>query len=129
MPLTRLSVPACLSTTKTKGLADAVQDGLVTTCDVPPEDLFQFISVFEPARMRIDPHFPDVSRTREASVVEILFLEGRTDDQKAALFRDIANRAIEAGFTGDDIMIVLTENAPVDWSLGYGNCYGKDHAA
>jgi len=78
--------------------------------------------------MLIDPTFPDVARTADASIIEILFLEGRTIDQKKNLFRRIADRAVRAGFSGDDVMIVLTENAPVDWSLGRGLAFGDHHA-
>ena len=37
------------------------------------------------------------------------------------------SRAVEAGFAGDDIMIALAENAPVDWSLGHGLAFGGHH--
>jgi phenylpyruvate tautomerase PptA (4-oxalocrotonate tautomerase family) len=68
-----------------------------------------------------------MARTPDASIVEILFLEGRTVDQKRNLFRRITDRAVSAGFSGDDVMIALTENAPVDWSLGRGRAFGDDH--
>ena len=127
MPLTRLSVPAAVPTRKVRALADAVHDGLVATCDVPPKDRFQLITAFEADRMILDPTFPDLQRSAEASIVDILFLEGRSVAQKAALFRHITTAAIEAGFRGDDIMIVLSENAPTDWSLGKGLSYGLNH--
>ena len=126
MPLCRISVPAALPARKARALADAVHAGLVATCAVPPGDRFQLITVFDPERMILDPHFPDVNRTAEASVVEVLFLEGRTVAQKAALFRHVAADAVRAGFVGDDIMITLTENAPTDWSVGHGRSYGQD---
>ncbi|WP_179954126.1 tautomerase family protein [Denitrobaculum tricleocarpae] len=129
MPLVRFSVPAALSAAKTRALADAVHDGLVATCAVPVKDRFHLISVFPPERMDLDPSFPDVKRTTEASVVDILFLEGRTNAQRADLFRHIAAGAMAAGFQGDDIMIALTENATTDWSLGYGRSYGDAHGA
>jgi len=128
MPLSRISIPAALPLQKARALADAVHEGLVETCNVPPGDRFQLISAYAPEMMLIDPAFPDVRRTVEASIVEILFLEGRTIDQKRDLFRRIAERAMQAGFAGDDIMVTLTENAPTDWSVGYGRCYGDQHA-
>jgi len=129
MPLARLSVPAHLALARIRSMADAVHEGLVETCGVPPNDRFRLVSTYAPEMMFIDPTFPDVARTPDASIVEILFLEGRTIDQKKNLFRRIADRAISAGFSGDDVMIVLTENAPVDWSLGYGRAFGDHHAA
>ena len=128
MPLSRISIPAALPLHKARALADAVHEGLVETCNVPRGDRFQLISAYAPEMMLIDPAFPDVRRTVEASIVEILFLEGRTIDQKRDLFRRIAERAMQAGFAGDDIMVTLTENAPTDWSVGYGRCYDDQHA-
>jgi hypothetical protein len=128
MPLARLSVPAHLAPARIRALADAVHEGLVETCGVPANDRFQLVSAYAPEMMFIDPTFPDVARTPDASIIEILFLEGRTIDQKQNLFRRIADRAVRAGFSGDDVMIVLTENAPVDWSLGRGLAFGDYHA-
>ena len=78
--------------------------------------------------MIIDPTFPDVRRTAEASIVEILFLEGRSVEQRRRLFAMIAGIAVDAGFRGDDITIVLTENSVPDWSLGHGFMFEKHHA-
>ena len=127
MPLSRISVPSLLSPAKVRALADAVHHGLVTTCDVPDRNRFQLVSCYPSGSMILDPTFPNVCRTAEACVVEILFLEGRTTEQKSRLFQTIAARALDAGFSGDDIMIALVENAPTDWSLGRGLSFGKDH--
>ncbi len=127
VPLARISVPQHLPAAKIRALADAVHEGLVSTCNVPPRDRFQLISGFSEDQMMIDPHFPDVARTADASIIEILFLEGRSTAQRAALFQHIANGAMAAGFQGDDIMVTLTENAATDWSLGFGRSYGTSH--
>jgi hypothetical protein len=128
MPLARIAVPSILAQHRISALADAVHDGLVMTCNVPDKDRFQLISIFPTGSMIIDPTFPDVSRTAEASIVEILFLEGRTVEQKRQLFRMIARLAMDAGFHGDDITIVLTENSVTDWSLGHGLAFEEHHA-
>src|SRR5690348_3134252 len=127
MPLSRISIPITLSQQKARALADAVHEGLVETCNVPHRDRFQLISAYAPEMMLIDPTFPDVNRTPEASIVEILFLEGRTVEQKRHLFRRIAERAMQAGFAGDDVMVTLTANQPADWSVGYGRSYADQH--
>ncbi|MEO8317067.1 MAG: tautomerase family protein [Bradyrhizobium sp.] len=127
MPLARISVPAHLSTAQIRALADGVHESLVETCGVPPADRFQLVSAYAPAMAFIDPTYGHVRRTPDASIVEILFLAGRTVDQKKHLFRRIADRAVSAGFSGDDVMIVLTENATVDWSLGRGLAFGDHH--
>lgn len=127
MPLARISVPAHLPPIRIRALADAVHDGLVATCAVPPKDRFQLISTYSPEMMLIDPTYPDVVRTAEASIVEILFLAGRTPDQKRRLYRRVVDDAVRAGFAPDDIMVTLTENAPIDWSAGRGLAFGDMH--
>ncbi len=126
MPLTKISAPRHLAYAKVKALADAVHDGLVQTCLVPPKDLFQIIARFDSEEMILDPTFGGVSRSQEACIVEITFLSGRTDEQKRNLFRHIAEKAVTAGFRPDDVMVALTENTRMDWSLGHGVAYA-DH--
>lgn len=128
MPLTKISAPRHLAQGQVKALAQAIQDGLVKTCNVPPNDLFQLISRFDSDEMILDPHFGGVNRSKDACVVEVVFLLGRTDDQKRALFRHVAEHAVLAGFRADDIMIALVENSRMDWSLGLGVAYADHHS-
>jgi len=129
MPLTKISVPHHLPAQMVLALADAVQDGLVVTCDIPPTDRFQLISRYDPDSMIIDPHFPNANRTENASIIEIILIEGRTINQKAALYGRIVDQAKIAGFAGDDIMIAVIENARFDWSAAHGQSYAKELAA
>lgn len=128
MPLTRISAPGHLPLAQLKALAGAVQHALVTTCRVPPDDLFQLLARFAPEQMVLDPRFGGVERSPAACVVEITFIAGRTDEQKRALFRSIADGAVAAGFRADDLVVALIENNKVDWSLGRGVAYA-DQAA
>lgn len=128
MPLTKISAPKHLAASKVKALAEAIQDGLVKTCKVPLNDLFQLISRFETDEIILDPKFGGVNRSNDACVVEIVFLIGRTDDQKRALFRHISDKAVQAGFRSDDIMVALVENSRLDWSLGHGVAYADQHS-
>lgn len=126
MPLTRISAPKHLPDAQVKALANAAQQSLVATCAVPPNDLFQLITRFDRGDMILDPSFGGVDRSSDACIVEITFLQGRTDNQKRELFKSIAEQAVLAGFRPDDIMIALTENTRCDWSLGLGIAYA-DH--
>ena len=58
----------------------------------------------------------------------MVFLVGRTDDQKRALFRHVAEQAVEVGFRADDLIIALVENSRMDWSLGLGVAYADHHS-
>lgn len=126
MPLTRLSLPKHIPLERIKALASGVQDALVESCNVPPNDLFQVLMRFDAEEIILDPTFGGVNRSPDACIVEITFLQGRTDDQKRGLFSKINAHAVEAGFRADDVMIALTENSRMDWSLGLGVAYA-DH--
>ena len=128
MPLTKISAPRHLTQDQVRALAEAVQDGLVKTCNVPPNDLFQLISRFDSGEIILDPHFGGVNRSADACVIEVVFLLGRTDDQKRALFRHVMEQAVQAGFRADDVMIALIENSRMDWSLGLGVAYADHHS-
>ena len=123
MPLARISVPAHMTAAKVQTLADAVHAALVSTCDVPANERFQLVSRYAERDIIIDPTFPNLQRTADASIVEITFLAGRTDDKKRSLYRAIVAGAVAGGFRSDDIMVALVENAPIDWSLGRGEAY------
>lgn len=128
MPLARISVPAHMTADKVRCLADAVHEALVSTCNVPANERFQLVSRYAAQDMMIDPTFPNMDRTADASIVEILFLTGRTDERKRSLYRAIAAAAVAGGFRPDDVMVALVENEPIDWSLGRGEAYEKPKA-
>jgi Tautomerase enzyme len=125
MPLAKISVPAHMTADKVSILSNAVQAALVSTCDVPANERFQLVSRYAGQDMIIDPTFPNVQRTADASIVEITLLPGRTDDKKRSLYRAIVAGAVAGGFRPDDVMVALVENAPIDWSLGRGEAYAK----
>jgi phenylpyruvate tautomerase PptA (4-oxalocrotonate tautomerase family) len=124
MPLTRISIPRHLPTDRAKALAAAVQASLVKTCRVPVDDEFMLITRFDEGDMILNPTFGGMSRTKDASIVEIIFLKGRTDDEKRALYISVNRLAVAAGFQPDDIMLALSENDMIDWSVGRGKAYG-----
>jgi phenylpyruvate tautomerase PptA (4-oxalocrotonate tautomerase family) len=128
MPLARISVPAHMTAEKVRTLANAVHEALVSTCNVPANERFQLVSRYAGQDMIIDPTFPNMERTADASIVEILFLTGRTDERKRSLYRAIVADAVAGGFRPDDVMVALVENAPIDWSLGRGEAYEKPKA-
>jgi hypothetical protein len=128
MPLTRITVPRHLSSAKIRALASAAHEGLVETCGVPIDDLFQVLQRVDAEDLIMHPTFGGVNRSADACIIEINFLVGRSDDQKRQLFRHIAEKAATAGIRVDDVMVALSENSRMDWSVGKGVAYA-DHVA
>lgn len=120
MPLIRLTVPDHLPDTSVQALAQAVHGALVACCNVPQADRFIVINRLPGSALMLDPYFPNVTRSADACIVDITLLGGRTADQKQRLYRHIAAGAVQAGLRADDVMVALTENSAIDWSLGRG---------
>jgi phenylpyruvate tautomerase PptA (4-oxalocrotonate tautomerase family) len=53
-------------------------------------------------------------------LVRITLRWGRTPAQKRTLYATIAARAAAAGMRPEDVMVVLVENALIDWTFGAG---------
>jgi hypothetical protein len=78
----------------------------------------------------IDPYYPSVERKAEALIVSVMLKPGRTKAQKLAFYRDVvAQAAKRGGIKPDDILIALSENAPLDWSFGRGKALYAPAAA
>jgi phenylpyruvate tautomerase PptA (4-oxalocrotonate tautomerase family) len=62
-----------------------------------------------------------MNRSERFILIQIFLSQGRTLEQKQALYRRIAERIQDSiGVSTDDVMTVLTENTYVDWSFGKG---------
>ncbi|WP_370948075.1 tautomerase family protein [Amycolatopsis sp. cg5] len=100
-------------------LGQAVQDALVETIGIPPDDRFQVLSSHD-GTLRYDG-FLGIDRDDGVVFVAITMRSGRSPELKQALYRRIAELAHEyAGTEPRNVVITLTENEPVDWSFGHG---------
>lgn len=121
MPLVRISVAQSTSPAQREAIADAVYLAMRQTIGIPEGDRFILVTPHGHAEMFIDPAFMSMARTERFTLVHIFLSQGRTVEQKQALYAQIAARLHEAaGIHGDDVMTVLTENTYVDWSFGKG---------
>jgi len=104
-----------------RALADAVHQALVETVNVPLDDRFQAISVHESAELIYDPRYLGIARTSECVAIRITLRRGRSVGQKRALYQAIVSKANAAvGISGQDVLVVLSENESADWSFGNG---------
>ncbi|MGW2865057.1 tautomerase family protein [Streptomyces sp. NPDC001205] len=103
-------------------LGRAVHDALVETIGVPPDDRFQVLVGHDGIRgtLRYD-NYLGVPRDHGIVYVSITLRAGRTPARKRALYRRIAELAHAYADTEPrNVFVTLTENQPIDWSLGHG---------
>jgi phenylpyruvate tautomerase PptA (4-oxalocrotonate tautomerase family) len=51
-------------------------------------------------------------------IIEIAVFPGRTEEMKAALYKNICSNLSSLGLTPDDIFIQLTEQPICNWGIG-----------
>src|ERR1700739_3884648 len=79
-----------------KKILGAVQSALVGTFGVPNDDLFQLVNRYEDADFVHTPGYLEMEYSRDLVMIEITFVEGRSDDMKKALIAAICKNIVEA---------------------------------
>ncbi|WP_316529514.1 tautomerase family protein [Kitasatospora brasiliensis] len=103
-------------------LGRAVHQALTETIGIPPDDHFQVLVGHDgvTGTLRFGDYL-GVRRDEGIVYVSITLRAGRPAELKRALYRRIAELAhAYAGTEPRNVFVVLTENAPIDWSLGHG---------
>lgn len=121
MPLIRIDVLSAIDNSRLEALGDAVHEAMTETIDVPRDDLFQILNAHDKPGIRYDPDYLGVHRDDEIVYIAITMRAGRTNEQKQALYKRIAELASEkAGIEPRNIFVTLAENQLIDWSFGDG---------
>jgi 4-oxalocrotonate tautomerase len=122
MPLVRISHTTNKSDAFAPALSRGVHLALVEIFNVPDDDLFQVVTehvagagLFGPGR------FLGIEHSRDLVFVQITCAEGRTVDQKKALYVRIVEKLSDVpGVRKEDIIINLVETKRENWSFGNG---------
>ena len=88
---------------------------------VPKDDRFQLIAEYEAKNFVFDPNYLDIRHTEDLVIIQITRNEGRTVEQKKALYKAIADGlANELSLRREDVFIGLIEVRRENWSFGNG---------
>jgi phenylpyruvate tautomerase PptA (4-oxalocrotonate tautomerase family) len=101
-----------------EGISRVGLEALVSV-GVPKDDRFQVISEHEPPNFVFDPSYLGAQRSEELVMIQITWNEGRTLDQKKALYKAIADGlAGKVGLRREDVFVNLVEVKRENWSFG-----------
>jgi phenylpyruvate tautomerase PptA (4-oxalocrotonate tautomerase family) len=120
MPLVRIDLRKGKDRQYMRDIGRVVYEALLSV-GVPEKDRFQVISEHDPDGLVFDPGYLGIRRTDDLLIIQITWNEGRTLDQKKALFKAIADGLTKAtGIRSEDVFINLVEVKKENWSFGNG---------
>jgi phenylpyruvate tautomerase PptA (4-oxalocrotonate tautomerase family) len=120
MPLVRIDLRKGKQTAYREAISRVVQESLVSV-GVPKDDRFQVIAEHDAENFVFDPNYLDIRRTEDLVIIQITWNEGRTLEQKKALYNAIADGlAATLSLRREDVFVSLIEVKRENWSFGNG---------
>jgi 4-oxalocrotonate tautomerase len=121
MPLVRIDLQKGKDANYRRKAGQIVYEAMVATSGVPKNDHFQVIGEHSAENFVFDPDYLGIHRTNDLIMVQIFFNEGRSVDQKKALYKAIADGlSAELKVRREDVLITLVEVKKENWSFGNG---------
>jgi phenylpyruvate tautomerase PptA (4-oxalocrotonate tautomerase family) len=101
-------------------LADTVQDVMLEVFAAPPRDRYQVVTEHRPGQLICEDTGLGLERTDDLVVLQV-FQQGRSEQQKRALYAELAARLDKAtGLAPADLIVSVVGNTREDWSFGLG---------
>jgi phenylpyruvate tautomerase PptA (4-oxalocrotonate tautomerase family) len=120
MPLVRIDLLAGKSPAYRQDVGRVIYEALMGV-GVPANDRFQVVAEHEAGTLLFDRHYLGIERSDDFVLIQITWNEGRTLEQKRALYRAIADGLQTAvGLRREDVVINLVEVKKENWSFGNG---------
>ena len=120
MPLVRIDVIEGRTPEQLRLIADTVQDVMLDVFAAPPGDRYQIITEHPPGQIIAEDTGLGFERTQGVTVIQI-FQQGRSEQQKRAAYRELADRLEErCDIAPTDLIVSVLGNNREDWSFGLG---------
>jgi 4-oxalocrotonate tautomerase len=120
MPLVRIDLRKGKDAAYRQAIGRTVYQALVSV-GVPKYDRFQVVGEYDADDFLFDPDYLDIHRSEDLVMIQITWNEGRTVEQKKALYKAIADGlAAQPGIRPEDVLINLVEVKKENWSYGHG---------
>ena len=120
MPLVRIDLRKGKDAAYRHNIGRVVYEALVSV-GVPDKDRFQVIGEHDADTFLFDPSYLGIERTDDLVIIQITWNEGRTVEQKKALYKAIAEGLTKSpGLRPEDVFVNLVEVKKENWSFGNG---------
>ena len=120
MPLVRIDLIEGRTDDELRTLADTVQDVMRAVFAAPERDRYQVIHEHRPGRIIAEDTGLGLQRSDGVVLIQVT-QQGRDEDQKKALYAELARRLqADAGVRPEDLIVSIVANTAADWSFGLG---------
>lgn len=120
MPLARIDLRKGKDVAYRREIGRVVYEAMIGV-GVPQKDRFQVIHEHDADDFLFDADYLGIHRTDDLVIIQITWNEGRTVEQKKALYKAIAEGLHAAvGIRTEDVFINLVEVKKENWSFGNG---------
>ena len=120
MPLVRIDLRKGKQAAYREAISRIVHEALVSV-GVPKDDRFHVISEHDSENFVFDLNYLDIRSTEDLVIIQITWNEGRTVEQKKALYKGIADGlAHKLGLRREDVFVSVVEVKKDNWSFGNG---------
>jgi len=120
MPLVRIDLRKGKDAAYRKEIGRVVYDALLSV-GVPRNDRFQVVAEHDAENFLFDPEYLGIHRGDDLVIIQITWSEGRSTQQKQALYKAIADGLHEAvGLRREDVFVNLVEVKKENWSFDDG---------
>jgi phenylpyruvate tautomerase PptA (4-oxalocrotonate tautomerase family) len=121
VPLVKVHLRAGRSADEKDAIGAAIQGAIVDVLDVPDADRYQLFTEYRGEDFRHTDSFLGLRYSEQLLIVEIAFVEGRSDELKKSLLAAINERLVATGAVrADDVFVVMTEVGRANVSFGRG---------
>ena len=127
MPLVRIDVvEGRRSPEELRLLADTVQEVVLDVFAAPPGDRYQVITEHRPGHLICEDTGLGIERSEDLVVLQVV-QQGRSEDQKRALYAGLSRRLAEVtALAPGDLVVSVVGNTRADWSFGLGRAQFLD---
>jgi phenylpyruvate tautomerase PptA (4-oxalocrotonate tautomerase family) len=120
MPLVRIDVHKGRTPAELRKLADTIQDVMLDVFAAPPRDRYQIITEHDKGHIIAEDTGLGLVRSDGIVIIQI-FQQGRSNEQKVAVYAELAKRLeAECGVRPEDLIVSVVANRHADWSFGLG---------
>lgn len=120
MQLVRIDLRKGKDAAYRQDIGRVVYEALVSV-GAPQKDRFQVVGEYEADDFLFDPDYLGIHRSEDLVMIQITWSEGRTREQKKALYMAIVDGLNAAvGLRREDVFINLVEVKTENWSFGNG---------